>query len=70
MPAMTEAMKRGWLAITDRRKSDERHHRKDDDVQAEDGGIGRQIKRHRQIVRHSHEAGTDHGCGDAAGGDP
>ena len=36
----------------------------------QDGGIGRDVKRHRQIVRHAHEAGPDHGGGDAAGGHP
>ena len=90
MPAIADAMKRGWLAITssgrggaaisawlsgrsggrDRGEADEGHDRKDDDVQAENGGIGREVKRHRQVVRHAHEARPDHGGGDAAGGHP
>ena len=90
MPAMTDAMKRGWLAISqqrprrcrcldmaggrargrDRRESDKGHDRENDDVQDKNGGIGRQIKRHRQIVRHAHEARPDHRGGDAAGRHP
>ena len=90
MPAMTDAMKRGWLAIThsgrggadehgrtrdsgrgrDRGEGDEGHDRKDDHMQAENGGIGRKIERHHQIMRHAHEAGADHRSGDAAGRDP
>jgi hypothetical protein len=66
MPAIAEAMKRGWLAIT-------RSGRGGTAISAwlgvEAAGVT-DVKRHRQIVRHAHEAGPDHGGGDAAGGHP
>ena len=90
MPAITDAMKRGWLAIARSGRggaaisawlgvgaavATDGKLMKDMIVKTmtcrhENGGIGRKIYRRRQIVRHAHEAGADHGGGDAAGRHP